>query len=221
MGDHGGDAVDCSGDSVDSGADAMTFDMQKMREIAENCNSKDESVDHDYWNAHAGMVLQSALDEIERLRDREKQLLLDVDRNYREKTEYANEVERLQRDAHQNNEYIQRCNEMMHTDQKRIAQLEAAYKLFVEANKKIIVFEKKQTDGILAALDMYEELEKKVATQRAALKKLGKAKRARGKALVEERKLRMQLDASRFNMGIPEEIAITRARKQLHHEGKL
>jgi hypothetical protein len=89
MGDHGGDAVDCSGDSVDSGADAMTFDMQKMREIAENCNSKDESVDHDYWNAHAGMVLQSALDEIERLRDRAQQLLLDVDRNYRGKKEYA------------------------------------------------------------------------------------------------------------------------------------
>ncbi len=45
----------------------MTFDMRDAREIAEKCNSKDESIDHDYWNAHAGMFLPTALDEIERL----------------------------------------------------------------------------------------------------------------------------------------------------------
>ena len=46
----------------------MTFDMQAARKIAENCKSKNESVDHDYWNAHAGMVLPAALNEIDRLR---------------------------------------------------------------------------------------------------------------------------------------------------------
>jgi len=45
----------------------MTFDMRDAREIAEKCNPKDESIDHDYWNAHAGMFLPTALDEIERL----------------------------------------------------------------------------------------------------------------------------------------------------------
>lgn len=41
------------------------------------------------------------------------------------------------------------------------------------------------------------------------------------KALIEERKKRMQLDASRFGMGIPEEIAKARARGQLQAEGKI
>ena len=45
----------------------MTFNMQKARAIAEKCQSRDDSVDHDYWNAHAGMFLPTALDEIERL----------------------------------------------------------------------------------------------------------------------------------------------------------
>ena len=70
---------------------------------------------------------------------------------------------------------------------KRISVLDAAHRLFIESNKKIKIFEKRQTDGILAALGMYEELEKTNHKQRAALKKLGQAKRERGKALVEER----------------------------------
>ena len=37
-------------------------------------------------------------------------------------------------------------------------------------------------------------------------------------ALVKERKEKMQLDASRFNMGIPEGIAIDRAKEQLARE---
>jgi len=46
----------------------MTFNMQKAKEIAAKCQSRDDSIDHDYWNAHAGMFLPTALDEIERLR---------------------------------------------------------------------------------------------------------------------------------------------------------
>lgn len=40
-------------------------------------------------------------------------------------------------------------------------------------------------------------------------------------ALVEERKSKLQLDASRFGMSIPEEIADAKSREQLHAEGKI
>lgn len=141
----------------------MTFDMHRSRAVAEKCQSHDDSIDHDYWNARAGMVLPTALNEIDRLQLRDAAMQAQIVANA-----------------------------------KRIAELEAGMK-----------------SGFTGY--QYRIIEK----QRAALKKLGQAKRARGKALVEERKLRMQLDASRFGMGIPEEIAIARAREQLRQEGKL
>lgn len=56
-----------------------------------------EHIDRGYWQAKAAEALSVACEEIERLQSREQQLLLDVDRNYREKKEYAKEIERLQR----------------------------------------------------------------------------------------------------------------------------
>ncbi|MCK9568925.1 hypothetical protein M0R72_08290 [Candidatus Pacearchaeota archaeon] len=213
----------------------MTFDMRDAREIAEKCNSKDESVDHDYWNAHAGMVLQSALDEIDRLQDRERQLLLDVDRNYRGKKEYANEVERLQRDAHQNNEYIQRCNEMMHTDQKRIAELEAITGVEITNHnlsliRSILCGNPHTREQRVRAFNLSGKVFRRMQKQRAALKKLGEAKRARGKALAEERahrylNLERNADIVAWELDEVSENEQKRlrynAREQLRQEGKI
>ena len=104
---------------------------------------------------------------------------------------------------------------------KRISVLDAAHRLFIESNKKIKIFEKRQTDGILAALGMYEELEKTNHKQRAALKKLGQAKRERGKALVEERmRFNSAMRAVPLNAHFPPND-FTKAREQLRVEGKL
>ena len=43
------------------------FNMQKARQICEKCQSRDDAIDHDYWNAHAASVLPAALDRIETL----------------------------------------------------------------------------------------------------------------------------------------------------------
>jgi hypothetical protein len=134
-------------------------------------------------------------------------------------------------------EHMRAALDEINRQAKRIAELEEAYKLFVEANKKTIVFEKKRTDGILAALNMYEELEKKNIQQHAALKKLGQARRARGKALVEERAKKIEVpcrydgsmtpcDYSGSNTGwrkdCDQKPRIRRlACEQLHQEGKL
>jgi hypothetical protein len=158
----------------------MTFDMHRARAVAEKCQSRDDSIDHDYWNAHAGVVLPAALDEIERLQ-KDNESLMDALLGGGAKI-IINSSEQT----------------------KRISELE-------ESNKYLSDRWAGQSATIL-------KQESKLAKQRAALKKLGEDKRARGKALVEERKLRMQLDASRFGMGIPEEIAIARAREQLRQE---
>lgn len=67
----------------------MTFDMQAARKIAENCKSKNESVDHDYWNAHAGMVLPAALNEIDRLQLRDAAMQAQIVADVRQQAEQA------------------------------------------------------------------------------------------------------------------------------------
>ena len=52
----------------------MTFDLQAAREIAAKCLSKDDNIDHDYWNAMAAQVLPETCEEIARLQKENMEL---------------------------------------------------------------------------------------------------------------------------------------------------
>ena len=178
----------------------MTFDMQRAREICGRIKGYEDPDGGNFADFQAAEMFPAALDEIERL-------IHSVDEVVVQLSACRSVAKAIQ-------------NEQA----ARIRELEGAYRLFVESNTKIKIFEKKQTDGILAALDMYEELEKKNIKQHAALKKLGEAKRKRGKALVEERARRICHVCGNDKVGHwqrYEDVVVDEAHEQLRLEGKL
>lgn len=157
--------------------------------------------------------LYAACDEVERLQNREKWLLEDNEKRAVAQKEQATRISELE----ESNKYLSDRGGGQATTivemQARMAKLEEAY-------------QKIQSDtgwALLGARNVSEKHERKIAKQRAALKKLGQAKRERGKALVEERARRIC-----HVPGDPvghwaryEKVVVDEAREQLVHEGKL
>lgn len=98
--------------------DEMTFDVEKAKTRRENLEEYYRLRKNGYHPecepicvSEAAEMLPAALDEIERLQDREQQLLLDVDRNYREKKEYAARIQELEAEAKKQDEVIELIQE--------------------------------------------------------------------------------------------------------------
>lgn len=146
----------------------MTFDMRDAREIAEKCNSKDESTDRNYWNSHAGRFLPTALDRIEELEAKIE--TAKTDNNHCIVADWKFEA------------YRKRIEEQA----KRIAELDAEAQSYHDR--------KEEFAGRIAELkeslddEKYENADAliDICKLRTALKELGQAKRERGKALVEK-----------------------------------
>lgn len=190
---------------------SQPFDMQKAREIDESLyDEPDQDVGGNPCPIRKEIIsmFPAALDEIERLQAVIDQaaaawLALNPGIAWEGGLDGAmaaavSEIERLIHSVDEVVVQLSACRSVAKAIQNeqaaRIRELEGAYRLFVESNTKIKIFEKKQTDGILAALDMYEELEKKNIKQHAALKKLGEKVRARGKAMMLTKEQRAALE---------------------------
>ncbi len=47
--------------------DRMTFDKSKAAQIRQRLESKDDNIDHDYWNAHAAAMFPAMMDHMAEL----------------------------------------------------------------------------------------------------------------------------------------------------------
>jgi hypothetical protein len=217
VGNHRRDAGNGFGDFTDIGADAMTFDMRDAREIAAKCQSRDESIDHDYWNAHAGMFLPTALDEIE-----SQSISLDAaEALIRKNAETINGQAKRIAELEEQDECIECGKHLFQSDP--ILGKDRVYRLGT------IFFDPGSPGGreeppepacaIPICQDCLEEDEKvdllkeRISKQHAALKKLGQDKRERGKALVEERAYAIEYNPNR-TIEWTHEQAKERAREQ-------
>ena len=181
------------------------FDLKAAREICIKLDLRYPArslVDIDYQCALAAEMLPAALDEIERQANRIAELEADL--------EYYKSGFHSERGVHE------RVAAILGTD-------DAPWMLAQRAIERIAKLE------ILLGVARKDEewvankFGAKIDKQRAALKKLGQAKRERGKALVEERARRIC-----HVPGDPvghwaryEKVVVDEAREQLVHEGKL
>jgi small-conductance mechanosensitive channel len=170
----------------------MSFDLKAAQEAMTRATER-PNVTTDIYHLAALTYLPAALDEIERLQKEQATRLSELEAAYLK----AQNSNLLRKQAYESLEKI--ASEQA----KRIAELKATQKQLSE-----LVTEKENVTIIVSQEDEVKSLKKKlvesnhrnldlqcmvdsdtatITKQRAALKKLGKEKRERGKALVEER----------------------------------
>jgi len=106
------------------------FDLEKAKEADEKYRSKDENVNSLYWAFVSADMLSTALDEIERLQDREQQLMLDVNRNHKEAMTYKAAYDKQAARIKELEDSLARKNSadlVIEDQRKRIERLEAAF----------------------------------------------------------------------------------------------
>jgi len=145
--------------------------MHRARAVAEKCQSRDDSIDHDYWNAHAGMMLPTALDEIDRMQ-------VEFDQCRINEASCMTEMEIARR--------------KIRRQTKHIADLEAITNVEITDHnmcmiRSILHGDPHSKGQRIRSFNVAGNVFRRMQKQRAALKTLGQAKRARGKALAEER----------------------------------
>ena len=203
-----------------------TFDLKAAREICSRIKGYEDPDGGNFADFQAAEMLPTALDEIERLQekaDRNRNLpdgetklsTSDVAASRAKQiAKWQSEIDRLRKELESDKKF--RClsdrikNQTIERQAKRIADLKAE-------NENLREW------GISNASDAAHE-KVKTEKQLAALKKLGQAKRARGKALVEERANLIEAGGEptrRRLLKEDEEDLYDLAREQLRREGKL
>lgn len=185
----------------------MTFDLKAAREICPRVKGYEDPDGGNFADFQAAEMLPAALDEIERL---EAAYLKAQNSNLLRKQAY----ESLEKIA---SEQANRITEQSYGIKKLKENLSDYWQARDEQAKRIAELENSLGISAIETRDFQIIVRK----QHAALKKLGQAKRERGKALVEERaRFNVAMKVVPLNTNFPNSDH-KKAREQLRREGLL